>query len=126
MSEQLTILTIPYESLGANKPASCLNRGFENALNQSIEEVFSTLGPNVKQTLYIVLEVAYELTKENIASNLEAFANALEETFSLGAKLLEIKILEKLHAKTEGFTFQTQGKDLVFTEYLQALQNYQF
>ncbi len=123
MSQQITTLAIPYESLGRKKPVKA---EFETALRESIDEVFSAFGENVKQAIYSLLENNYNISKEDIPSEGEAFTNALEAAFGEAAKLIEIKIIEKLQAKVKGFTYRSGKSDLLFIDYLTALRSHRF
>ncbi len=123
MSQQITTLAIPYESLGTKKPVKA---EFETALRESIDEVFSEFGENVKQAIYSLLENNYNISKKDIPSEVEVFTNALEVTFGEAAKLIKIKIIEKLQAKIKGFTYRSGKSDLLFTDYLTALQSHRF
>jgi hypothetical protein len=120
MSEQLTILSVPYESLGRKENEK---EDFEAALRESIDEVLSSLGENVKQNIYSLLEKDYAITKEMIPYKPNAFVNALEATFGNAAKLVEIRILEKLHAKIRSFTYKSGKSNLLFADYLKALRS---
>ncbi len=115
MSEQIILLANP-----ASRPNSSV---FKVAFSECVDEVLSALGTNVKQAIYVLLEVEFGLTKEPIPDNVETFAAAIEKTFGQAATLLEIKILEKLQHRSKGFSFKSKKPDLLFTEYLAALQN---
>jgi hypothetical protein len=123
MSQQLTTLTIPYESLGKKESKKA---DFETALRESIDEVFSAFGKNVKQAIYSLLENNYNISKKDIPNKAEAFTNALEATFGEPAKLIEIKIIEKLQVKIKDFTYRTGKSDLLLTDYLTALRSHRF
>jgi hypothetical protein len=95
---------------------------FEVTLNQAIDEVFTSLGENVKQATYNYIENKYKIKKEQIPSNIEDFASAVETIYGDAARLVELKIMEKLEGKTQGFIYKSDCKEIFFVEYLAALR----
>ena len=100
------------------------NTSFEIAVTESIDEVFTTLGENVKQAMYSYLKNRYNMRKEQIPSMIEDFTNAIESIFGDAAKLVELKIIEKLQGKVKGFTYKSKSKEMFFAEYITALQRH--
>ena len=94
---------------------------FEKIVEISVEEIFSSLGRSCKHALYTQLEVAFGIKKQEIPKKIEAFADALEKIFGASAKLVELRIIEKLHSKIPDFIYSPEKKDLEFTEYLENL-----
>lgn len=121
MTPQLTNLTIPFDLMGEKEP---LKINFERAVTESIDEVFSTLGENVKQAVYSYLENKYGIRKEQIPSMIEGFTDAIESIFGDATKLVELKIIEKLKGKVKGFAYKSKTKEIFFAEYLTALQKH--
>ena len=121
MGQQLTNLTIPFDLIGEKEP---LKINFETAVTESIDEVFTTLGENVKQAVYSYLKNKHGIKKEQIPSKIEGFTNAIEAVFGDAAKLVELKIIEKLQSKVKGFAYKSKRKEMVFAEYLAALQRH--
>ena len=121
MNQQLTALTIPYQVIGKDE---LLKVNFETAVAESIDEGLSAFGNTIKQAIYSQLENKYSIRKEEIHFKIEAFTNAIEFTFGQGAKLIEIKIVKKLHGKIKGFVYKTEKRELFFAEYMAALQSY--
>lgn len=119
MSQQLTSLTATFDLRGEKEP---LKVSFETAVTESIDEVFTTLGENVKQAVYSYLENKYGIRKEQIPSMIEVFTNAIESIFGDAAKLVELKIIEKLQSKVKGSLINR--KEMFFAEYLAALQSH--
>lgn len=105
MSQQLTSLTATFDLRGEKEP---LKVSFETAVTESIDEVFTTLGENVKQAVYSYLENKYGIRKEQIPSMIEVFTNAIESIFGDAAKLVELKIIEKLQSKVKGFAYKSK------------------
>jgi hypothetical protein len=121
MSRQLTNLTIPFDLMGEKEPFKI---NFETAVTEAIDEVFTTLGENVKQAIYSYLENKHGIKKEQIPSMIEGFTDAIESIFGDAAKLVELKIMEKLQSKVKGFAYKSKRKEVFFAEYLAALQRH--
>ena len=98
---------------------------FEKNLLKAIDEGFSWLGESEKQTIYFHLEKDYKISKQDIPRRIEDFTEALEDIFGLGAKLLEIKIMENLFNKIRHLQphFHTQ-ESLEFTEYIESTRTH--
>jgi hypothetical protein len=72
---------------------------FARILLDSIDEALSSLGQNVKLSIYFHLENKFSVPKEDIPDRIEDFSNALEQIFGLASKQLEILIIKHLHQK---------------------------
>jgi hypothetical protein len=120
MTQQLTELTTICE-LRAIEPKAIT---FEEALAEAIDEVFQSLGEDVKQSMYRYLENNYGIRKLQIPTMIESFTGAVESIFGFTAKLVELKIIEKLQGKAQGFIYKPKNSEILFTEYLNELQKY--
>jgi|WetSurMetagenome_2_1015567.scaffolds.fasta_scaffold92916_3 hypothetical protein len=120
MTQQLTELTTICE-LHAIEPKGIT---FEEALEEAIDEVFQSLGEDVKQSIYRYLENNYGIRKLQIPTMIESFTGAVESIFGFSAKLVELKIIEKLQGKAQGFMYKPKNSEILFTEYLNDLQKY--
>lgn len=120
MAQQLTGLTALLE-IGEKEP---LKITFEAALTETIDEVFQGLGVDVKQSIYRYLENNYGIRKLQIPVMIEDFAGAIESIFGEAAKLVELKIMEKLQSKVTGFTHKPKNKEILFIAYLNDLKRY--
>jgi hypothetical protein len=120
MAQQLTDLTVICE-LCEKEPMTIT---FEETLIEAIDETFQSLGENVKLSMYRYLENNYGIRKLQIPTMIEGFTGALESIFGCAAKLVELKIIEKLQSKVRGFTYKPRNKEILFTEYLNDLQKY--
>jgi len=120
MTQQLTELTTICE-LRAIEPKAIT---FEEALAEAIDEVFQSLGEDVKQSMYRYLENNYGIRKLQIPTMIESFTGAVESIFGCAAKLVELKIIEKLQSKAQGFMYKPKNSEILFTEYLNDLQKY--
>jgi hypothetical protein len=121
MTPQLTNHTVLLD-LTAEKEPSKTN--FEAALTRAIDEVFSALGENVKQATFRYVENKYAIKKEQIPRQIEGFTAALESIFGEAAWLVELRIMEKLQGKAEGFSYKSKCKEIFFVDYLTALKLY--
>ena len=72
---------------------------FATILIDSIDEALSSLGQNVKVSIYFHLENKFSVPKEDIPDRIEDFSNALEQIFGQASKQLEILIIKHLHQK---------------------------
>jgi len=121
MTQQLTILTSTFDLSDIKEQTK---ENFETALIESIDEVFTTFGESVKQGVYSYLENKHGIRKQQIPRMIEGFTDALESIFGEAAKLVELKIIEKLQGKVKGFAYKTKRKEIFFAEYLAELQRH--
>lgn len=97
---------------------------FEEVLLEAIDEGLYSLGKEIKQAVYLHLKNEYSLRKRDIPYRIEDFTRALEETFQLGAKLLEIKIIKILYTKVgSGYVPIEKPESLEFSRYVYVLRN---
>jgi hypothetical protein len=97
--------------------------GFEEAVGKAVNDILTALGENTKQVIYSHLKNSYGLSKDEIPGKIETFSTAIEETFGSVGKLIEIKIIEKLHSQYVDFRFAPKNGKLDFVEYITCLQN---
>jgi hypothetical protein len=95
---------------------------FEKTIQEAIDETLSLLGENSKKTIYLHLENDYKIAKTEIPSKIEAFADALEQSFGVGAKLIEMNIIKALHERNQEFVYVPKKREVVFTDYVASLQ----
>jgi hypothetical protein len=96
---------------------------FEQLINETIDNVFSSLGSVCRQTIYDYLETKYTLKKDEIADHTMEFSEALEQIFGDAAALLEIQIMKKLCRKVPQFKHRSEGT-LTFPDYVNALSHF--
>ena len=113
----------PETLLSSSTSFSSRNEHVEDAVGQAVNDILCALGENTKQAIYSHLKNAYGINKDDIPCKIETFANALEETFGTVGKLIEIKIIEKLHSQYRDFQFAPKNGQLDFVEYINHLQN---
>lgn len=95
--------------------------GFEILLLAAVDEVLSSLGDTSEQMVYSHLEKAFNIRRLDIPHKIDEFASAIERSFGVGAKLLEIQIMKLIHEKIgPSFKCFPKRNDLIFTEYVNA------
>ncbi len=106
----------------------CESKHPENPLDKKILEVIdeslTSFGESVKQVVYFQLQTNRHVEKQDIPSRIEEFASTVEEIFGVGARLIEMKIMETLYARTEGFVYTPGRKDLMFRDYMQSARRF--
>jgi dGTP triphosphohydrolase len=97
---------------------------FETAILDAVDEGFTPFGHYGKQAIYIHLENTFKIKKQEIPYKIEEFADAIEQIFGTGAKLIEIKILEALYERNQNFVHFPKRGELAFTEYVDDLRSF--
>jgi len=121
MRQPQTILSVPYPFLTQSEVPEII---FENAVAEAIDDVFSVLGIENKQAIYRQLKNNCGINENEIAYKIEDFARAIDQIFGSGAKLIEIKIMELLHAKFEDLSYIPKKGELNFVEFVYNLQRH--
>jgi hypothetical protein len=117
MSKQLTTLLIFHQTVDKN-----IN--FESIVAQSIDQTLSVFGETVKDAIYKVIDAQYGIKKHEIANNLELFSQTIESLFGQAAKLIEIRIIQTLNSRVKDFTYKPETAEVVFVDYIAALQKH--
>jgi hypothetical protein len=120
LTQQQTIPAISYTDFGATE---FLMVDYQVTILSAVDNAL----PNnaiTKNAIYRHLEKNYGIKKAQIPLHIEDFAQAIEQTFGLAAKLIEIKIIENLNASFRGFSYKIKNKELFFSEYMTALFTY--
>jgi hypothetical protein len=97
---------------------------YETLVLEAIDQTFCGLGEKVRDSIYAALKRKYALNKEEIACKPATFTAAIENLFGPGADVLEIKMMQAITRKVNGFTFSPIDSSLNFVEYLTALRKY--
>ena len=109
-------------SVSNNKTGTKSKTGvFERIVMDAVEKVFSSLDESCKQAIYRHLSNSFNITKEQIPHKIDAFANALEEMFGAGAKLIKIEIMKLTFSQVKTIKNQTKQDALSFTDYMKKL-----
>jgi hypothetical protein len=72
---------------------------FDDYLFEAIDEVLTSLGEPVKNTLYFQLENSFNIPKNEIPMQIDQFTDIIHKIFGLGASRLEIKFMKILNSK---------------------------
>ena len=90
----------------------------------AVDDSLASFGESVKQVVYFQLQNKYQMEKQEIPSRIDEFALAIEEIFGIGARLIEMKIMEILCSMAEGFLYVPKDENLTFKEYVQTIRCY--
>jgi len=97
---------------------------FKVAIMEAIDESFSSFSKLDKQEIYFYLEKVFKIKKQEIPCKIESFVDANEKIFGVGAKLIEIRIIEALHKRIPDFMFYPKKGTVIFKEYVDSLRAY--
>jgi hypothetical protein len=95
---------------------------FSVAIIEAVEESLSSFNNLDEEAAYLHLENAFKIKKQEIPSKIEEFSEAVEQMFGVGAKLVEIRIIEALHSRIREFVFIPKKGDVDFKEYIASLR----
>ena len=95
---------------------------FKVAIIETVDESFASFSNLDKQAVYCHLENTFKIKKQEIPCKIEGFADAIEQMFGIGAKLVEIKIIEALHKRIPEFVFFPKKGAIGFKEYVASLR----
>jgi len=96
---------------------------FEQLVNETIDDVFSSLGNVRRQAVYDYLEKKYGLKKNDVANHIPEFSEALEQMLGGSATILEIEMMRRLCQKVPQFRYWPEGT-LTFPDYVNALSRF--
>ena len=98
---------------------------FNSIMLEAVDEALSFLGESAKRAIYYHLEEKFKIRREEIPIKIDDFAEAIEEIFGMGAKIIEMQIMKSLYKKVgRNFKYVSKEKDLLFTAYLKAVKNH--
>ncbi|MGB9671540.1 MAG: hypothetical protein ACPL0C_06615 [Candidatus Bathyarchaeales archaeon] len=95
-------------------------KAFDRLLLEAVDEALASLGDSAKQAIYFHLESKFKISKEEIPSHVDVFADGLEKIFGAGAKFLEIIIMKKLYERIGKPLEWDASKELEFVDYVEA------
>lgn len=95
---------------------------FETAVTGAVDAVLLSLGKSVTEVIYSYMDNACGLKKEDIPCKITKFSETLKQIFGPLSKLVEIKIIEKLHSSYEGFSYVSKKEDLSLAEFVRNLE----
>jgi len=98
---------------------------FNLIMLEAVDEALSFLGESAKRAIYYHLEEKFKIRREEIPIKIDDFAEAIEEIFGMGAKIIEMQIMKSLYKRVgRNFKYVSKEKDLLFTAYLKAVKNH--
>jgi len=97
---------------------------FKAVIIESVDESLASFSNLDKQAVYLHLEKTYNIKKQEIPSKMDNFADAIEQMFGIGAKLVEMRIIEALHKRIPEFVFFPIKREIGFKEYLASLRTF--
>ncbi len=92
-------------------------------VDETIDDVLSSLGTQCKLAIYDFLARRHDLNKNDLANHPIEFAEALERILGNAAALIEIQIMKDLHQKAPQFKYQPR-ESLAFPEYVSAFSRF--
>ena len=102
---------------------------FSNLLIDAVDTVLSSLGEKPKSAVYLYLKSVSNITKSAIPAKIDEFSDALEDIFGIGARLLEISIIQNFHSES-GVIIELDApnsrnlQDLTLKQYLSFAKKY--
>ena len=121
MSETITMESIFITHSKNGKP---LKNQIDMKIMEAIDESLASFGDSVKQAVYFQLQSNYNVSKQEIPTKIEVLAEALEAIFGIGARLIEMKIIQTLHSKANGFLYVPKDEDFMLKDYVQKLRGF--
>lgn len=97
---------------------------FKFSVLGAVEESFSSLSNLDKQEIYFHLENAFMISKQEIPFRMKDFVDAIEQIFGIGAKLIEIRIVEALHRRIPDFIYTPKRSVVTLKEYTASLRTF--
>ena len=121
MTEPIVMEPIPRPH--EDKKESLKNR-LDITIMKAVDESLASFGETVRKVVYSQMQNNYNISKQEIPNRIEEFAAAIEEIFGIGARLIEVKIIETLHTKAKGFLYVPKEGELLFKDYVQNLRHF--
>jgi hypothetical protein len=121
MSETITMESIFITHSNNGKP---LKNQIDMKIMEAIDESLASFGDSVKQAVYFQLQSNYNVPKQEIPTKIEELAEALEAIFGIGARLIEMKIIQTLYLKANGFLYVPKDEDFMLKDYVQKLRGF--
>jgi DNA topoisomerase IA len=94
----------------------------DSKILEAVDDSLASFGESVKQVVYFRLQNIHHVKRHEIPFRIEEFTTAIEEIFGIGAKLIEMKIMETLYTMAEGFSYLPKDEDLLFKDYVQTIR----
>jgi hypothetical protein len=97
---------------------------FQTAITETVDQSLSSFSNLDKEAVYSCLENTFHISKQEIPGKIENFADAIEQMFGVGAKLIEIRMVEALHKRIPEFIFFPKKGYVDFKEYVTSLRSF--
>ncbi len=110
-------------TLELTKSENC-NPKFEVLFLEAVDSAFAMMGDHARRRLWIFVENRIGVNQIENGSDLEGFAEALEDVLGPAAQLVEMRIMQYLHDRVPSFRYSLTKGELSFLSYVQALQHY--
>jgi len=99
---------------------------FAAVLLEAIDKAFASLGESVKEAIYFHLEHNFMIARQDIPDKIDDFSVLIERIFGLGARNLELLIMQNLYEKIRCL-YRWEGPrwlvpDLTFKEYVNLMR----
>ena len=96
-------------------------RDFDKIILEAVDASLTSLGDSAKQTIYFHLKTTFNIEKQDVPNKIEELDAAMEKTFGLGCKFLDILIMKHLYEKVgQSFKYKPKQEDLVLSEYVDS------
>ena len=118
-----TIVMEPIRITSESKKESLKNR-LDMTILEAVDESLASFVETVRKVVYSQLQNNYNLPKQEIPTRIEEFAAAIEGIFGIGARLIEVKIIQTLCTKAKGFLYVPKEGELLFKDYVQNLRHF--
>jgi hypothetical protein len=116
----------PIKEISKFRISTCLResrlseKDFDELLLEAVDEGLASIGESSKQSIFFYLETVFKIKRHEIPYKIEDFAAAIEKIFGLGAKCLELLMMNHLYEKVKGTVPLHEPKDFTFTAYVAA------
>ncbi|MFB3887941.1 MAG: hypothetical protein ACE14S_00495 [Candidatus Bathyarchaeia archaeon] len=95
-------------------------KDFDALLLDSIDAALAQMGESIRQSIFFHLEISFRLKKNEIPQNLPRFQEGLEKIFGVGARFLEILIMQNLYSRIGRPFIMENNAQLDFIKYMEA------
>jgi hypothetical protein len=95
---------------------------FEATMIEAIDESLGSFDSLDKQEVYHHLENSFKIRKQEIPCKTKDFSDAMGQMFGIGAKLVEIRIIEAVHKRVPDFMFTPRRGAVIFKDYVASLR----
>jgi hypothetical protein len=86
-------------------------QSYYDMLLEAIDEGLSSLGESAKIAIYLHLENTFGIKKQEIPFRIDAFQEALEKLFGLGARQIQMEYAQLHRSRTDFSRISSPSKD---------------